>query len=564
MSTPEPRPAAPPASAAEIVGLLGDWSARGPGSLAARLAFAFRSRILADLLPAGTVLPPERPLAEALAVSRSTLVAALDLLRSEGLVSSRQGSGTRVAGPGGWGTGVPPFRTVATGERRSGSADRRPGDSRHGAAAGGGPAGRPAPTMAGRLLGAAERGINFGLSAPPAASGLPALAVTSADLLAAVPAHGYDPAGLAVLRAALAGRHTGLGLPTSPEEIHVTHGAQHAIDLALATLCRPGDAVAVEDPTYPGVLDVLAARGLRPVALAADARGPTPAGLEAAARSAGARVAFLLPAVHNPTGRVLDSGRRQALARMADKLDLTVVEDNTLADLAYEDTPAGGARSAGPAAGRAANPGRAGRVATAGPHGVTAGAAGGAGPGAGPRPPSLARLCRRATVVSVETTSKVAWGGLRVGWLRAAAGVIERSVRQRTSGDLGCSVPAQLLALQLLGYYDELIAVRRPALEASAARLGVLLAGALPGCAFDPPAGGLSLWVRLPGGADAASFASRALRHGVSVAPGTFASPAGGRDHLRLCHDRPEEELVEGAARLAAAWADTTPARVLA
>jgi len=480
-------------SAADIAGLLGDWSARGSGSLATRLAFALRSRILADLLPAGTALPAERLLAEALAVSRSTLVAALDVLRAEGLVTSRQGSGTRVAGAG------------------------------FGGGDGGGVPGRPGaglPTMAGRLLGAAERGINLGLSAPPAASDLPALAVTSADLLAAVPAHGYDPAGLAVLRAALAARHTVLGMATSVEQIQVTHGAQHAIDLALATLCQPGDAVAVEDPTYPGVLDVLRARRLRPVPVAGDARGPTPAGLEAAVRSGGARVAFLLPAVHNPTGRVLDPGRRQALAGVLDQLDLTVVEDNTLADLAYDP--------------------------------------------AGRRPPSLAEQCRRATVVSVETTSKVAWGGLRVGWLRAPAGVIERSVRQRTSGDLGCSVPAQLLALQLLEHYDTLIVARRRALAASAARLAQLLVEALPGCTFDPPAGGLSLWVAIPGGADAAAFASRALRHGVSVAPGTFASPAGGHDRLRLCHDRPDEELVEGAARLAAAWADSAPTLVLA
>jgi len=477
----------------DIAGLLGDWPARGSGSLAARLAFSLRSRILADLLPAGATLPPERALASALAVSRATLVAALDLLRSEGLVVSRQGSATRVAslGPG----------RAATG-----------------------------PTMAARLLGAAERGINFGISAPPAAAALPPLAVTSEDLLAAVPAHGYEPAGLPVLRAAVAARHSAAGLPTSVEEVQVTHGAQHAIDLALAALCEPGDAVAVEDPTYPGVLDVIAARRLRPVFLGADGRGPTAAGLEDAARTHGARVAFLLPAVHNPTGRVLDPGRRQALARALDRLGMTAIEDNTLADLTFP--------HAGP---------------------------GGAEPG---RPPELAALCRRAMVLSVETTSKVAWGGLRVGWLRAPAGVIERSVGQRTSGDLGCSVPAQLLALQLLDHYDDLIAARRLALQHSAARFSALLAGAIPGCTFDAPAGGLSLWVRLPGGADAAAFASRALRHGVSVAPGRFASPAHGHDHLRLCHDRPDEELVEGTARLAAAWSEITtrptPARAAA
>ena len=468
---------------ADVAALLGDWPTQGSGALAARLAFALRSRILADLLPAGTVLPPERLLAQALAVSRSTLVAALDLLRSEGLVTSRQGSGTAIAGD--VGTAHEP--------------------------------GRPALTMAARLLGAAERGINFGISAPPAASALPALNVTSADLLAASPAHGYDPAGLFVLRAALAGRHSAAGLPTTAEQIAVTHGAQHAIDLALGTLCQPGDAVAVEDPTYPGVLDVIAARRLRPLALAGDARGPTPAGLESAARDHGARTAFLLPAVHNPTGRVLDPGRRQALARTLDKLEMTVVEDNTLADLPYQ----------------------------------------------GGRPVGLAALCRRAVVVTVETTSKVAWGGLRVGWMRASSSVIERSVQLRTSSDLGCSVPAQLLALQLLEHYDDLIDARRAALRHSAARFAALLRAAIPGCEFDPPAGGLSLWVRLPGDADAATFASRALRHCVSVAPGHFASPTGGHGHLRLCHDRSDEELIEGTARLGAAWAETVPSRHL-
>jgi len=472
-----------PVSAPDVAALLGDWAARGSGSLAARLAFALRSRILADLLPPGTALPPERPMAEALAVSRSTLVAALDLLRAEGLISSRQGSGTRITGAA------------------------RPGDA---------PA--SSTTMAARLLGAAERGINFGISAPPAASHLPALTVTTADLLATVPSHGYDPAGLAVLRGAVANRHTAAGLTTTTEQIQVTHGAQHAIDLALATLCRPGEGVAVEDPTYPGVLDVIAARGLRPVPLAADTRGPTAASLEAAARDHGARVAFLLPAVHSPTGRVLDPGRRQALARALDKLDMTVVEDNTVADLAYDQ----------------------------------------------PRPPALAALCRKATVVTVETTSKVAWGGLRVGWLRGPAGFIEQSALWRTSVDLGCSVPAQLLALQLLAHYDDLIAARRVALRASAARFAALLAEAIPGCTFEPPAGGLSVWMRLPGGADAASFASRALRHGVSVAPGPFASPTGGHEHLRLCHDRPDEELIEGTARLAVAWAETAATLVTA
>src|SRR5205085_1807451 len=163
--------------------------------------------------------------------------------------------------------------------------------------------------MAARLLGAAGRGINLGISAPPAAGHLPALAVTTADLLAAVPSHGYDPAGLLILRAAVAARHTGAGLPTTPEEIHVTHGAQHAI------------------------------------------------------------------------------------ARALDKLELTVIEDNTLADLAWSESDCDGPPPATAAA--------------------TAWARDGARPGWRPpmvergagagRPVSLAALCRRAVVISVET-----------------------------------------------------------------------------------------------------------------------------------------------------------------
>src|SRR2546421_409976 len=111
---------------------------------------------------------------------------------------------------------------------------------------------------------------------------------------------------------------------------------------------------------------------------------------------------------------------------------------------------------------------------------------------------------------------------------------------------------------------DALVAPGGVAVRGWAARSPPPRAGPRGGRPSGPPAGGLSLWVRLPGGADAAGFASRALRHGVSVAPGPFASPTGGHEHLRLCHDRPDEEITEGIARLAAAWSESTPTLVIA
>ena len=83
----------------------------------------------------------------------------------------------------------------------------------------------------------------------------------------------------------------------------------------------------------------------------------------------------------------------------------------------------------------------------------------------GRRPPSLAALCARAAVVSVESTSKVAWGGLRVGWLRADVAFLERTITERAHSDFGTSVPSQLLALRLLGQYDDLVEQRRESLR---------------------------------------------------------------------------------------------------
>ena len=217
--------------------LVEGWRERGNGPLGRRLAHAIRSRISSGLLEAGVMLPPERSLALALGVSRSTVVAALDELRASGFVASRQGSGTR----------VPP--TARNEAPHSGAAER--------------------------LL-PADHILNLAASVPPEASQLPNVSIDAADLAAVVPAHGYAPAGLPALREALAQRHHALGVLTRPEQIHVTNGAQHALHLALGALTRRGDVVAIEDPTYVGVFDLLQARGLKPFPIPIDLIDDTP------------------------------------------------------------------------------------------------------------------------------------------------------------------------------------------------------------------------------------------------------------------------------------------------
>jgi DNA-binding transcriptional MocR family regulator len=172
------------------------------------------------------------------------------------------------------------------------------------------------------------------------------------------------------------------------------------------------------------------------------------------------------------------------------------------------------------------------------------------------RAPSLAEWCERADVLSVESTSKVAWGGLRVGWLRGPAEVVARTVVSRGRTDFGTAVPSQLLALRLLEGYDDLVAARRAALGRSAQQMTRLLRRHLPEWTFDAPGGGLSLWVDT--GVDAEELAGHALRHGVTVAPGwSCAWREDARTYLRLCFDRPALELEAAVVRLRRAFEDT-------
>jgi DNA-binding transcriptional MocR family regulator len=462
--------------AARFAVLVEGWRDGAPGPLPRRLAHTIRSRILSGLLPADVVLPPERSVATALGVSRSTVVAALDELRLSGFLESRQGSGTWVAG-------------------------------------GSDPTDAPAAVAIRLLTGAGN--VNLAASVPGDAAHLPPLELDLADLVAVVPAHGYAPAGLATLREAIAARHDALGLWTTPDQIHVTNGAQHALELALEAFTEPGDVVAIEDPTYVGILDLIEARGLRALPIPLDdVDDDESKRLARLLRGGRVRAAFLVPAVHSPTGRVRTTAAMRRLARLLDVAAIPVIEDNTVADLTFR----------------------------------------------GKRPPSLAALCERAPVVSVESTSKVAWGGLRVGWLRADPPLVERTVAARTRRDFGTSVPSQLLALRLLEHYDDVVARRRESLRLAATTFTNLLREALPTWDVRRPAGGLSMWVDI--GVDAEALTAAARRHRVTVAPGRTASlGVNARTHLRLCFDRPLVELEQGVAGLQRAYEDVTGTR---
>lgn len=463
-----------------IATALAGWADHGHGSLAQRLAYSLRRLIAAGLLPAGTPLPPERRLAHDLAVSRSTVTAALDVLRSDGLVSSHQGRGTVVAGIGDASSAVP-------------------------------------NRMADHLV-AGAGGIDLAVGNPADVSHLPAVTVDIGDLLASGAGAGFQPLGLPALRVALAEMHSRTGLHTDAEEVHVTSGAHQAVALAVATVAGRGDAVAVESPGYPGQFDILDGMGARTITVDSDRAGMVPESLERALTGHAIKAVYVQAGPHNPTGVVTPVSRLRALAAVLDAHDVTVVEDATLAELVHDGRPA----------------------------------------------VDLARLCRRATVISVGSFSKVFWAGLRVGWMRAPIPVIDRSLHRRLALDLGPATPSQLLCLALLPHLDDVAASRRAFLADSTRRAAELLSTEVPEWDVPVPAGGSVLWITTPL-ADSTPLVHVAHRHGVHVAGGSIAVAGRRPDpHLRVCVDRPWPLVEAGLRRLTTAWRELSrrPGRV--
>jgi DNA-binding transcriptional MocR family regulator len=264
-----------------------------PALLAARL----RRLIDEGELPPGEALPPDRALASALAVGRTTVVAAYDLLRQDGRVVRRQGSGTRVAGAEPAGprptTSAPLFLHLL--EPHDGVI----------------PLACAAPDTPPPELAEAFAGI------------VPVLAATTGDI-------GYYPAGHPALLQAIAHHYERRGVHTRPGQVIVTNGGQQALSILARALVTAGDQVAVEGPTYPGALEVFREQAAIPLALPVGLPG-----LAAAARRRQIALAYVISTFHNPTGAVLPALDRRELAQAASAAGVPLVDDEVPSDLAF-------------------------------------------------------------------------------------------------------------------------------------------------------------------------------------------------------------------------------------
>lgn len=157
-----------------------------------------------------------------------------------------------------------------------------------------------------------------------------------AELLAV----GHVPAGLPEHRAAGAAWLSRAGIDASPERVLVCGGAQHAMAVAFAALTQPRDLVLAEELTYPGMISLAKLLNLRLHPVPIDERGLVPEALDEACAKHHPKALYCMPNLQNPTGALLPEDRRRAIAEIARRHDVAVVEDDTTGFLCSAPPPA--------------------------------------------------------------------------------------------------------------------------------------------------------------------------------------------------------------------------------
>lgn len=327
-------------------------------------------------------------------------------------------------------------------------------------------------------------------------------------VLAKHPRHGVRyavPPGSEALRRQIARRSPDLGVRLGPDELTITGGALEAINLAIRAVLRPGDAIAVESPTFFSVLQVVASLGMKAVEIPTDPRNGMDLGaLASAIRRHRVKACFVMTNCHNPLGYVLPDAAKEELVALTAKRGVAVIEDDIYGELVYE----------------------------------------------GPRPRTAKSYDREGLVLLCSSYSKSVSPGFRVGWI--AAGRFQDEVnRLKFISNIGPPSLSQFALAEFLesGGYDRHIRSLRLKLAGQMAAMRQATARYFPeGTRITRPAGGHMLWVELPQGMDAVAVFRRALERRISILPGLiFAAGHRYRNCMRLNGGQIWSEVYERA-----------------
>ena len=288
-----------------------------------------------------------------------------------------------------------------------------------------------------------------------------------------------SPSGYPPLRRYLLELARAEGIARDSDDILITSGCQQAFDLVQRTLVRNGETVLLEDPVYLGQKNAFERGGARLTGVPMGVNGIDLESLERIIAREHPRLLAVTSNFQNPTGATLSLASRKALLRITQAAGVIVIENDIYGGLTYEGEPI----------------------------------------------PTIKRLDDAGDVVLLRSFSKLAFPGLRVGWVIGPRALIEKLTEAKLWSDLHTDQLSQAVLLRF-AESGRLAEHRRRMLESGRERLRAALSACelyLPvEASFTRPRGGMSLWVTLPAPLDAGELLPRAEREGVTYLPGKY------------------------------------------
>jgi DNA-binding transcriptional MocR family regulator len=456
-----------------------------------------RRMITSGALKVGDRLPANRELAATLGVNRNTITNAYAELVADGLIISRVGSGTYISA-------VPRPSSPSPAREQS----------------------LPSPMPWESLLAVQSRdnwlqemaGFETRRDVTPLALALPSADLFPLDdfrrcvdrvlreqgrvLLQLGITSGYAP-----LQDYIASQLALAGVRVSADEVLITNGCQQSLDLIRQILVEPGQEVALENPTYPGALSVFCGPGSKYISVPVGENGIDLNVLEDVLSQRRAKLIYVVPSFHNPTGVTMDVAARRRLIEIAGQFRVPIVEDDIYRELRYN----------------------------------------------GPDTPPLKALDEHGLVIYISSFSKVGFPGLRVGWIAAPRVVIDHLNRAKQRSDLHASLLAQAAIFEFArrGLLTKHIKrVKKAYSQRRDAMLEALEKHFPDDASWSRPDGGMSVWVRLPQSVNTSQLLVQAIENGVTFVSGEhFYSSSPQQNMMRLSFTMAGPQAIEQAVK---------------
>jgi len=305
----------------------------------------------------------------------------------------------------------------------------------------------------------------------------------------------------------IAYRYLDNGGKVEPESIVITNGGQEALTIALMSVAERGDIIAVESPTYCGMLELIESLGMLAVEIeTCPQQGLSIAALEEALNRYDIKACMFASCINNPLGSATSDEHRESLVGLLEAREIPLIEDDVYGDLMFD----------------------------------------------GHRPRLAQFYSRKNLVLTCGSFSKTAAPGYRIGWLLPGRfGEQARRLKRAFSCSSGLLQQLTLSEYIASGDYDRQLKTIRPLLRSNAERMTALIGRYFPArTRISRPAGGSVLWLELSEHIDAAELFDRALEQSITICPGSIFSPTGRYGHfIRLSFGFPWSDAVEAGIR---------------